>query len=403
MKRLVILLCISLLFSSCGSAAQIRPQEPAAEPSAEAHSSSQDMLDEAPGNKPEADYNVIEAVYNPEPDMTAEEIVKAYFEQMYLSYIRLAYIDVSALFDMTNSANRNMLRWSKMLVQRRRLLQETGLCYVETEEFPYTIEYDEVPEDGRMDRWKEWQVETGNEAIHFRIKGEGGKAYPPIMALNSQHTIFFREIDGMLKITLHYFPGSVRKFLRAGTIKVPDEAKMLEELEEEFAQINYMDEDAPAQDAIPYNAGKAVSYALKYTEKPNPDFYYIGDWVGNCANFTSQCLWAGFGGKVMTTQWNGGDGGTAAWENVNYFWSYITSGQELYGRQFESAGNLKNGDIIQSRTATIVGEEDRFTHMMIVSDEDTMTLAQNSPACFVYYSDLVNVKTRFIRPTYIIN
>ena len=43
-------------------------------------------------------------------------------------------------------------------------------------------------------------------------------------------------------------------------------------------------------------------------------------------------------------------------------------------------------------------QEEKYTHALLVVDSEKLMLAQNSPACFVYYSDLVNNYARFIRP-----
>lgn len=396
MKKRLLLFCVAALLSAC--AAPPAPVQVEAEETRPAISSSApDPTAEDTGNEEPEDE--LETVYEPAYNLSPKELVEAYFEQQYLAWSNLEHIDISSILDMENSANRNMLKWSEYLTRRRRLLLENGFCHVDTEQLPYVIEYDEAPEDDRMELWREWMVETGTDVLHFRIRGEKGKAYPPIMAVNSQHTMFFKEIDGRKKISLHYFPGSVRKFTRAGALKIPDEETIREQLKFEFAPRDSEPAAAPVNSLI-YDGDQAAEYARRFTEDPNPDFYQITDWVGNCANFVSQCVWAGFGEEsAMTDQWAGNGGGTPAWENVNYFWSYITGGQELHGQELESASELKNGDIIQTRTATIKSDPERFNHMMIVVDEDTLLLAQNSPNCFVYYSDLVNVETRLIRPT----
>jgi hypothetical protein len=259
--------------------------------------------------------------------------------------------------------------------------------------------------------WQRRSPADGETAVlHFRITGEKGRAYPPIMAMNAQHSIFLCQTDGVWRITRHYFPGSTRKFGRVSLSGVPSDDIMLRELREEFAPAS-----APAASQIPgganaYSAELAVAYAIKYTETPNPAFYHIGDWMGNCANFVSQTLWGGFGGGSaddpagypnMTRQWYGGEGGgMPSWENVDYFWSNITTSQSMKGDILPAVSALSAGDVIQTRSAS--GSDSGYSHMLLMVDDDTLTLAQNSPGCFVYYSDLVNIDARFVRPVYLI-
>ena len=42
--------------------------------------------------------------------------------------------------------------------------------------------------------------------------------------------------------------------------------------------------------------------------------------------------------------------------------------------------------------------KEKYAHALFVVDPEKMVFAQNSPACFVYYSDLVNNYAKFIRP-----
>ena len=64
---------------------------------------------------------------------------------------------------------------------------------------------------------------------------------------------------------------------------------------------------------------------------------------------------------------------------------------------FKNVNLAKNGDIVNIGSY-VCSENEKYTHALIVADEEKMLLAQNSPACFVYYSDLANNYARFIRP-----
>ena len=219
------------------------------------------------------------------------------------------------------------------------------------------------------------------------------------MAVNSQHSMFLKKIDGVWKIQMHYFPGSARKFSDIKPIPMPTEAQMLADLKKEFAALKSPKAPELPEDARQYDHKKAVRYAMKFTEEANGAFNRLGDWTGDCMNFVSQCVWAGFdGGDSMTPNWRTG---TAAWLNVNNFWHYITGdGGGLHGQQISGVNALKPGDIVQSRTASVLSEPQRYRHVYILVDEERLMLAQNTPSSFVYYSDLANLQMRFVRPTY---
>lgn len=353
----------------------------------------------------------------PKVELGPRDVIEAYFDRMYTTYITNEPEDFSDLLDMSQEVNQNMVTWQNMLLQRRRLIAENNLAYVETERFDYQINYAEQADDERMEFWSRYgQGEGGDELfIHFSITGEKGEAYPPLMAMNSFHTMRLKEIDGDWKITFHYFPGSVRKYYRTNTLVLPSDEEYLKQLSAEFAPIK-----APAGDAVipigakPYNAQRTALYAEKFTEVGNPEFYDIGDWMGNCQNFISQSVWYGFskdGAEPsvnrrdnMTNAWfAGGGGGSPAWENVGHFWNYAVSGGTMKSTILEGAAELELGDIIQTRSAALLDASDTgFSHSLIVTDEETLKLAQNSPACFVYYSDVLGVETRMIRPVYLI-
>ncbi|MFA9380123.1 MAG: amidase domain-containing protein [Acetanaerobacterium sp.] len=362
-------------------------------------------------------------VYIPSAFLTPKETVQAYLEQQYQAYASLARIDLSTIVDTSQPRNRNALVWLQTLILRRTLIKREGYCYVETGIYPYTVTFEDAAEDGRMAFWSgrgitDSDPQGGEVTLHFRITGEAGRAYPPMLALGAQHTIRLKQIDGVWKITFHYFPGSVRRFSQSGTFAAPDEDEMLADLAEEFAAFPQpaAKPDVPGG-AVAYSGLRASAYAQNYTETPNPSFYDIGDWMGNCQNFISQCIWYGFSGggppstegyENMTDDWfAGGGGGSPAWENVGHFWDYAAeqrapAGAGIHGAVLGGVTLLDTGDLIQVRTGRFHQSDDSFNHSLLVVDGDTLLLAQNSPDCFVYYSDLVNVDTRFFSPSYLV-
>ena len=104
----------------------------------------------------------------------------------------------------------------------------------------------------------------------------------------------------------------------------------MERLRMEFARLAADTAPGAPAGAALYDGKAAAAYAARWMQPPNPAYYDIGDWIGNCANFTSQCIRAGFGGgdspqggAAMTDEWfAGAGGGSPAWENVGKFWDY---------------------------------------------------------------------------------
>ncbi|MDL2234336.1 amidase domain-containing protein [Ruminococcaceae bacterium OttesenSCG-928-L11] len=357
-----------------------------------------------------------EGVYSRPPGLSPEEIVEIYFEEYYQMYTELRYIDLSGLIDVSNRTIRNSLVWAQLLNQRRQLIAEYALCYVETEAFPYSVEFIEADQltDERISFWKRFDTMTPEDEImlHFIVTGEAGMAYPPILAVNTEHTMRMKEIDGEWYITYHYFPGSRRKFAANNTNRLMTDEAMLELLFAEFEPDASI--DTPLETPLsgyPYDGGRAAEYGRLHTESPNPAFYNIGDWMGDCANFTSQCIWAGFSpqdspGDPMTASWYAGTGGgSPAWENVGYFWRFATGSQGMTGWEFTGASQLLAGDLVQTAPSfeqeRLEEGEDVFGHSLLVVDAETLMLGQHSPGCFVYYSDMVNTINRFYRPAYV--
>ncbi len=363
------------------------------------------------------------ARYEPPHPLTPEETVKAYFEQQYLSYATLSYTDLSAIADASRRGIKNADVWLQTLILRRRLIAEQGYCFVATEQLPYTVTFEEDPEDERLRRWQtgssdRFGVNDSAVFLHVRVTGQDGAAYPPMLAVNAQHTFVLFEINGVWKIVFHYYPGSIRRFELGQELTLPDEQQLRDALAREFAQQAGTDPSAPPSGASVYNGVRAAAYAKTHMVTKNRGFYDIGDWMGNCQNFISQCVWTGFSGKQpasitaydnMTSSWfAGGGGGSPAWENVGHFWDYVTrerkrSSAGLHGNVLAGAVLLAEGDIVQLCTKLPEeGEDEEYHHSLLVVDGDTLMLAQNSPDCFVYYSDLVNTNTRFFRPAYLI-
>ncbi len=344
-----------------------------------------------------------------------EEIIRAYLDLQYLGYAYLEPVDLGPVLDLEQPLMRNLQIWQNLLIQRRRLLYESDLCYVEREIFDFDLTFIEPEEltDGRLEQWEGYDFGDEGQGVeyHFVVTGQPGRAYPPLLAVNAQHTVRLLPTDEGWKITFHYFPGAGRKFYTYYLAEREDD-EVMEELLQELTRGDRYTDQGPKETSTPYRGIFAARYALRFAETPNPDFYHVGDWNGNCMNFVSQCVLHGFGdGRVpdpslsrfMTKEWFSGDGGgTPAWENVDYFWEYATRGGPLRCQVLRGAKGLRAGDVIQIRSSYLGKDDDPndFTHCLIVVEPHTMMLAQNSPANFVYFSDLVGVEKRYLRPLY---
>lgn len=120
-----------------------------------------------------------------------------------------------------------------------------------------------------------------------------------------------------------------------------------------------------AGDRILYNGENAAAYAYTYSRRhkgtPRADFYngqfagYAGS-GGDCQNFASQCMWAGFGGSQVSStinsrvlpmdgagssQWFGRAAGGGklnnSWVSCQTFRQYLTGSQDGTGRKGSNA------------------------------------------------------------------
>ena len=339
---------------------------------------------------------------------TPEMAVINYFDALYDSYLAMLPIDISPVIDLDFEMMGNVQNWNTLLAMRRSIIAENDYCYVETESFPYTIDYINKKElnDQRMDYVRMSDFGEGAVALHFVIKGVEGKAYPPIFAVNSQHSMVLTFEEGTYKIAYHYFPGSEGKFQNDLPVNLMEKEEMETLLKQEFRQKAEPEVPFSEHERI-YNGNAAAGYAAEYCEEQNPAFHFVGDWYGNCMNFASQCIWSGFktdsetpkGYGGMTKNWYcGKTGGTLIWSSVNRFYEWTTRENcKMQVHKFRDINKVKNGDLVHIGSYACE-EEEKYTHALIVADSEKLMLAQNSPACFVYYSDLVNNYARFIRP-----
>lgn len=106
---------------------------------------------------------------------------------------------------------------------------------------------------------------------------------------------------------------------------------------------------------IPYNREKAVAYAHKWAFDRNPGYFNFSGLGGDCANFASQCIYAGIG--VMNYKplygwyYNTPDDRTPSWSGVKYLYNFLVGNRGVgpYATETDLAG-MEPGDIIQIAT-----------------------------------------------------
>lgn len=106
---------------------------------------------------------------------------------------------------------------------------------------------------------------------------------------------------------------------------------------------------------IIYNREEAVRYARRWALKRNPRYYNFSGIGGDCANFASQCLYAG--GGVMNTKplygwyYRSAADRSPSWSGVKYLYNFLVAnkGSGPWAEECELS-RLEPGDIIQLAT-----------------------------------------------------
>lgn len=108
---------------------------------------------------------------------------------------------------------------------------------------------------------------------------------------------------------------------------------------------------------ISYDRTSALAYARSWALDRNPMFYDFTGIGGDCANFVSQCIYAGSDIMNFTsvTGWyyRSSYDRTASWTGVEYLYNFLVSNKSVgpYG-QVVSQNKVAPGDIVQLGTWT---------------------------------------------------
>lgn len=134
----------------------------------------------------------------------------------------------------------------------------------------------------------------------------------------------------------------------------------------------------------PYDSAAALEYSVSYFNTRNPEWVDYSIYGGNCQNFVSQCVFAG--GIPMDTKgsaiwmWYGDqattrgskNGRSYSWSSVPYFVEYVRNNED-YGLCAEDDIPFFTGIV---GDLAVLGTEDAWNHVVIISDTVTDELGQ---------------------------
>lgn len=143
-------------------------------------------------------------------------------------------------------------------------------------------------------------------------------------------------------------------------------AEFAGQLERENCTLSFSGQATGGGDQIPYNGQDAAAYAYTYSRRSgdaareafyNPRFYSYAGEGGDCQNFASQCIWAGFGGSedgssiqgrnlpmdtAGSSQWFGraaaGGRYSNSWLSCQSFRQYLTGNRDGSGGSGSNSG-----------------------------------------------------------------
>ncbi len=115
-----------------------------------------------------------------------------------------------------------------------------------------------------------------------------------------------------------------------------------------------------------YNREKVYEYAKKWAYSRNPQYYNYDPVGGDCTNFVSQCIFAGYG-QMNYSKNNGwyyinGNNKSPSWTGVEFLYKFLISnkGPGPLGKE-TTIDQLKIGDIVQLSFDGIT-----FSHSLMV-------------------------------------
>ena len=101
-----------------------------------------------------------------------------------------------------------------------------------------------------------------------------------------------------------------------------------------------------------YDRELALSYAKRWAESFNPNYYNFSSLGGDCTNFVSQCVYSGCNvmnnTPILGWYYNSINDRAPAWSGVNEFYKFIINNKGVgpFG-ELSTYYQLKVGDVIQ--------------------------------------------------------
>lgn len=345
--------------------------------------------------------------------------IESFYNVQYDAYLQMQYKDITPYLDMTKIQNQNKVIALKNLTARRNYIYQKGYCYIEKTRFPLEFNYRGI------------DIKDNQASVILEIKLDAQNAYPPFIC-DGENVFKLTKMEGNWKITEHdYNELNFYEISKEKLIKEFQPKELAEMIDREFfpdlkekEYKNFSDVELKNNAGILslpavnhyYNKSRGVEYANKYVFNSNTKFYVATAGGGDCTNFASQVLWYGFGAndtmddilnRVMMVPgsyeegWYAGPGGGSKnWENVEAFWTYMTSFKSIDtpGPRVivvDSINSLDNGGIMQIDFYN----DGKFDHTVILVDKATLKFAQHTSNTYRYYQDYIGAK-RYFNPYY---
>lgn len=124
-----------------------------------------------------------------------------------------------------------------------------------------------------------------------------------------------------------------------------------------------------------YDRAAAVSYAHKWAFLRNPDYYDFSDLGGDCTNFASQVLFAGYGEMnykpLYGWFYRSLNSRTPSWTGVNELYDFLINNQGAGPKAVKTdILNIEPGDLVQLD----FNGDGRFDHTPVIVDVGSHTL-----------------------------
>ncbi len=359
----------------------------------------------------ESDVRRVKAISD-EQTTIIETQIELYFDLMYSAYVNLETVDLSSVISQSSAQMQLKVKALELLSKRRLVIQNRNYAYVETNRFQTSFDYTSFH-----------IIDDDTVVVSFILYGDQSKSYPPFISLGLNTITINYQSSGWL-ITDHEY--EYRDIFENPNIDYDiNYEDLVGQIIDEFTSLtttfNYSLRSQryviPPYTDYAYSALRAVPYANKFYKNYNTLFYTANTSGGDCTNFISQTVWYGFGGvnnsSVISSKflmdpsndysigwYAGSGGGSAAWEQVDVFWSYMTSyklATDVGPRVaiISTVQNLPLGGVMQ-----IDFESDNdFDHTVILVDKTKLLFAQHTNDALHYYSDYIGTK-RFMMPQY---